>query len=159
MTSAVDTNVLIDVLLPDSVHAHPSKALLDAQKAIGQLIICEVVLAELASLFPSLEKLEEFLDDTAIAMVGSDRKSLALAGEKWKQYTRSRGKAVQCPRCGARFESKCPECGTTLGFRQHIVADFIVGAHARTHADVLLSRDRGFYASYFAGLTILGGHE
>jgi predicted nucleic acid-binding protein len=38
--------------------------------------------------------------------------------------------------------------------RQHIISDFIIGAHALTQAELLLSRDRGFYKKYFKDLRI-----
>lgn len=36
--------------------------------------------------------------------------------------------------------------------RTRIVADFLIRAHALAAADRFLTRDRGFYASYFAEL-------
>jgi len=53
VTTPVDTNIFLDILIPDESHYFNSKKLLDEPVERGQLIISEIVYAELASLFSS----------------------------------------------------------------------------------------------------------
>lgn len=48
----------------------------------------------------------------------------------------------------------CSDCGTDLSRRQHVVADFLIGAHAAEDADELLTLDGDFHRSYFDGLEV-----
>jgi hypothetical protein len=52
--------------------------------------------------------------------------------------------------CGKTFEPTCPTCGTAVGKRLNVLADFLIGAHALTHADCIISRDLGVHKTYFS---------
>ena len=75
MISAVDTNILFDILIPGEPHSESSKRLLDQHLASGRLILCETVFAELAARFPSEQELKLFLADTGMKLVPSNEKS------------------------------------------------------------------------------------
>ena len=154
MTTAVDTNILLDVLTPDPLHSDHSEAALMEGLRTGALIISEPVYAELAGRFPSSVELESFLADTSIQRVASSSAALFRAGEAWRRYARRRESAFLCPHCGSSQSVRCNSCGSTIPVRQHVVADFIIGAHAAVHADRLLTRDRGYYATYFPDLEL-----
>jgi predicted nucleic acid-binding protein len=156
MITAVDTNILLDLLIPDEEFILASKKLLDKYSEKGQLIICEAVYAELASQFDSAQEIKNFLSDTGMKLVYSNEDSLYLAAERWKDYSRKRKKKgkLQCPACGQKMQFFCSKCKRPFLFRQHIISDFIIGAHAITHADLLLTRDRGFYKTSFNDLMI-----
>ncbi len=154
MITAIDTNVLLDILIPDEAHSLSSKRLLDRCLEKGQLVICEVVYAELSSQFPSEGELINFLSDTGIRLIHSSREVLYLAGERWRTYTRKRERRIQCPHCGEKVSVTCPKCDQPVALRDRILGDFIIGAHALLHAELLLTRDRGFYHTYFKELRI-----
>jgi len=156
MITALDTNILLDILIHDEVHFQRSKQLLDEYFEKGQLVICEVVYAELASQFSAEKDIRAFLADTGIRLLQSGEKTLCVAGERWKQYVKSRDKKLQCAGCGSKMTVTCPKCGQTVSSRQRIISDFVIAAHAVVQAEGLLSRDRGFYRSYFRGLKVIG---
>jgi len=160
MITAIDTNILLDILIPNARYAQASKKLLDKAFVEGALVICEVVYAELASQFPSKEELDGFLAETKIRLVASTPQALYRASEAWKEYSRSRAKrkGLQCPKCGAWQEIRCSACGSPITVRQHILTDFLVGGHAVVQVDRLLTRDLGYYRTYFKELDLLS-HE
>jgi predicted nucleic acid-binding protein len=155
MTIAVDTNILLDILIPNAAHAQSSLNCLMRINSDEELIICEVVFAELGSQFPSFQDLNTFLRDTGIRLVFSDEASLYEASAAWKKYSDRKKKMVICPACGHHQQSSCLSCKENITYRQHILADFLIGAHAKIQADSLITRDRGFYRTYFRGLNIV----
>ena len=157
MITAVDTNIILDVLIPGEPFSASSKALLDRHVSDGQLIICEVVYAELAARFFSEKELKVFLAETGIRLIYSNEKSLYIAGTRWAEYTRKGNKSrFVCGKCGTTFEANCPQCTTVQTKRLHVLADFLIGAHALSHADCVLSRDLGIYKMYFRELKVIG---
>lgn len=156
MITAVDTNILLDVLIPGETHSDSSKRLLDQHLSAGKLILCEVVFAELAARFPSEQELKAFLAETGMRLVPSNEKSLHIAGMRWAEYARrSKRSHFTCSECGKTFSMHCPHCKAMVTRRQIVVSDFLIGAHALEQADCLLSRDLGIYKSNFSDLKVI----
>lgn len=130
MITAVDTSVLIDVFGADVRFGGESGSRLREALGRGALVACDVVWAECAAVFPDEKGLAGAMKTLGVGFVPISQEAALLAGRAWKSYRR------------------------TGGTRTRLIADFLIGAHAETHADALLTRDRGFYRSYFAALRL-----
>ena len=157
MIAAVDTNIILDILIPEEPFAGSSKKLLDRHLSKGSLIIGEVVFAELSAHFPAQKELGMFLSETGIRLVYSKERSLYEAGARWAEYSRKSNKdRFSCAKCGNVFKVACPRCAIAFRKRLHVLAEFLIGAHALANADCLLSRDFGVYRVCLCDLRIVG---
>ena len=154
MITALDTNILLDILIPDAPQGEMSEKSLTHSLESGVVIISEVVYTELAAHFSMRGQIDLFLEETGISLCSSSAEALYLAGRTWREYLRRRTNTSVCPSCGTTQELRCIECGAVFVSRQHVIADFIIGAHAVTHADQLLTRDRGYYSTYYPDLQL-----
>ena len=128
MITAVDTSVLLDILRGDERHGPGSRERLKTAYDAGAVVVCDIVYAELVPAFDD----RALLDDT-LRLINASLSPITTdiayeAGLRWQRYRRAGGP------------------------RERIITDFLIGAHALGAADAFLTRDRGFYATYFPEL-------
>jgi len=130
--TAVDTKILIDILEPDLVHGLHSKEALKKCLREGAVVACDVVWAEVATAYGNNQKdLVEALQVVRIGFSAMSMESALGAARSWHTYRRRGG---GCDR---------------------IAADFLIGGHAAAQAERLLTRDLGFYKTYFKGVAVV----
>jgi hypothetical protein len=130
--TAVDTNILIDILEPDPVHGLRSKEALKKCLHEGAVVACDVVWAEVATAYgENQDELTEALRTMRIGFAAMSYEAALSAARSWHSY-RQHG-----------------------GSRDRIAADFLIGGHASVQAERLLTRDFGFYRKYFTGVAVV----
>ncbi len=127
---AVDSSVLIEILI-GAPQADAAESALREALALGPVLVCDVVVAEVCSSLREGDQALQVLEDMGIRYGEVEAKAAIRAGEMQRRY-RARG-----------------------GQRDRTVPDFIVGAHALLQCSALITRDAAFFRDYFKGLKVI----
>ena len=131
MITAIDTNILLDVLLPNEPFVEASIRALENSASIGSLVVCDLVYAELCVHFPVQRDCDHFLVSNEIRVEPLQRETYFAASRVWRAYRKQGGQ------------------------RTRILPDFLIGTHAQLQATRFLSRDHGFYRKLFPALILI----
>ena len=130
MITAVDTSVLIKILKREDDAAAAMTALELAANQ-GTLLVSSIVIAELGRLFKTNQLLLSFLQEMHLLASPVTEACALQAADIMRSYAKNKGD------------------------KSRIAADFLIGAHAMTHANQLLTSDTGFMRQYFKTLKVI----
>jgi predicted nucleic acid-binding protein len=130
MRTAIDSSALWSIFKGESDAREWVNLLVEARRE-SSLTVCDIVFAEIAPLFPSLQNLNSTLESLGVEYDPIHPASAFAAGEIFRSYRREGGP------------------------RKYLIPDFLIGAHALHQAGCLAARDRGYLRRYFPQLRIL----
>ena len=131
MITAIDTSVLVDGVGADPRFGAASASALRLCLNQGAVVANEVVWGETRAAFGADDEFLQAMQTAGISFLPASQKTATLAGVTWRKYRASGGQRIR------------------------VIADFLIGAHAVTQCDRLLTRDRGYYRKYFGRLVIV----
>ena len=134
MITAVDSSVLWAVFNDEPGAEAWSRTLINAARA-GELVLCDVVLAEIAPAFDSCRQALDLMGQLGIRLDPLNEEAAFEAGHLFKKYRKEGGP------------------------REHMIPDFLIGGHALCQAGQLAAEDRGYLRRYFPKLKVLTPRE
>jgi predicted nucleic acid-binding protein len=127
----VDSSLVLDLFTDDPIWGERSRRALAEAAAEGDLLIDDMVYAEVSVGFSRIEELDEALGGAGFTLAPMPRAALFLAGKAFLAY-RKRGGAKTSP-----------------------LPDFIIGAHAAVSGLPLLTRDPARVRSAYPKLELI----
>ena len=128
---ALDSSVLLDILVGDPEHGEASERCIGDALAREDVVVCDAVLAEVQAMLDTSLSLMDTLTSLGIRYEPTHEAAAMRAGHMNRRF-RTRG-----------------------GKRERVVADFLIGAHALLQCQGLITRDAAFFRDYFKGLKII----
>ncbi len=125
MAVLVDSNVLIDIAFQDPVWAEWSKAAIVATAMAHELIINQVIFAELSYRYESYKQVDALLPDRDFRREDVPYMAAFAASKAFLVYRKSGGT------------------------KERPLPDFFIGAHAAVCGHHIITRDTVGYRSYF----------
>ncbi|MEF7613284.1 PIN domain-containing protein [Aquincola sp. MAHUQ-54] len=128
---AVDSSVLIDVLIGDPHYADASEGCITEALAADDVVVCDAVVTEVQAMLDASVSLMDTLATLGIRHLPGTEQAAMRAGHMYRRF-RARG-----------------------GRRERAATDFLIGAHALLQCNGLITRDDAFYREYFKGLKLI----
>jgi predicted nucleic acid-binding protein len=130
MITALDTSVLVAIAKAEPSAVRWARALESARNA-GDLVICDIVAAELYAFWQDDAAYDAFIGGLGARFLPVDENAAREAGRIFALYRRQGGR------------------------REHLVPDFLVAASALRQSDQIAAVDRGYLRRYFPKLKIV----
>jgi len=130
MITALDSSVLVAIAKGEPTAGRWAAVLENARKH-GDLVVCDIVAAELSAFWQDDTAYDGFFAALGVMFLPVDHSAARKAGRIFALYRRQGGP------------------------REHLIPDFLVAAHALRQTDQLAAVDRGYLRRYFPKLKIL----
>ncbi len=135
----VDSNIFIDFFSRDPVWAIPSRRALADASASETAAISQIVVAELAPQFSSLDEFLGWILAFDISVEELTNEAAFCGGKAFLEHRQRRRSGQDCSKS--------------------IIADFLIGGHAQILGASILTRDPRFYRTYFPSVPLITPEE
>jgi predicted nucleic acid-binding protein len=131
----VDSNILIDLFTNDAKWMLWSRNALSAAIEQDQLVVNQIVIAEVAPQFPHLQDFNKWIATFDISIVHFENDAAYCGGMAFRNYRKMR--------------KGLPNVTKSM------LPDFLIGGHAQILGASVITRDPRFYRTYFPSVPLI----